>query len=86
MNIKILKEEKDYLEIEIDNLTIAEIIRNYLWKNKSVIFAGWKREHPSKSPVLIFKTKDNAKKILKESVEKLKDEVKELKQLAKKIK
>jgi len=86
MNIKILKEEKNYLEIEIDNLTLAEVMRSYLWKNKSTILAGWKREHPTKPIVLVLKTKGDAKKVLKESIEKLRQELKELKQIAKKLK
>ncbi|MBI5148137.1 hypothetical protein HZA33_00475 [Candidatus Pacearchaeota archaeon] len=56
MKTKILIDEKDYLEIEIDNLTIAELLRNELWKDDAVKQTAWKREHPTKNPVLIIKT------------------------------
>lgn len=57
MEVKYLKQEKNEAEIELDNLTIAEIMRAYLNKDDSVSFAAWKREHPTKNPVLKIKTK-----------------------------
>lgn len=66
MDIKILKEEKDTIEVEINNLTIAEIIRVYLNKDSSVSFAAWKREHPTKNPVLKVQAK-NPKKAIKDA-------------------
>ena len=67
MEFKILKEEKDSLEIELDNLTIAEILRVYLNKNPDVSFTAWKREHPTKKPILIVKGK-NPKKSIRDTV------------------
>lgn len=72
MEIKVLKNEKDYLEIELDNLTIAELLRKQLWNDSAVEVAAWKREHPSKNPVLVIKTKDkSAKKALQDCIAKL---------------
>jgi len=69
MNIEILKDEKNELEVQIDNLTIAEVLREYLHKDSSVEFAAWKREHPSKPPVLRIETKGkSAKKALQDAV------------------
>ncbi len=62
MEIKILKNTKDEIEVEVDSLTIAEILRVYLNKDSSVTFAAWKREHPTKNPVLAVKTKGKAAK------------------------
>ena len=52
-----LKDEKNEAEIEIDNLTVVELLRFYLAKDDSVSFVAWRREHPSKNPVLKIKTK-----------------------------
>ncbi len=52
-----MKEEKNEAEIELDNLTIAEVLRAYLIKDPAVEFAAWRREHPSKNPVLRIQTK-----------------------------
>ncbi len=72
MDIKIIKSEKNELEAEIGNLTIAEILRAYLQKDDSVIFAAWKREHPSKSPILLVKTKGKtAKKAITDAIAKI---------------
>lgn len=69
MEIKVLKNEKNELELETDSLTIAEILRVYLNKDSSVTFAAWKREHPTKSPVMLVKTKGKtAKKAVADAV------------------
>lgn len=67
MNINIIKQEKDSIEVEIDSLTIAEILRVYLNKDSDVSFAAWRREHPTKNPVLAVKGK-NPKKAIKNAV------------------
>ena len=69
MEIKILKSTKDELEVQIDSLTIAEILRVYLNKDSAVTFAAWKRKHPSEPPLLAVKTKGKtAKKAINDAV------------------
>ena len=69
MNIKIIQDEKDELKVEVENLTIVEILRVYLNQDSSVSFAAWKRDHPSKNPVLQIKTKGKtAKKALQDAI------------------
>jgi len=71
MEVKIIKYEKDELEIELDNLTVAELLRNLLWQDDSVELAVWKREHPIKKPHLVLKTKGkDSKKVLLSTIEK----------------
>ena len=62
MNINILKQEKGSLELTIDNLTVAEILRVYLNRN-GIEFAAWRREHPSKP--LLFRIEGDSKAIKK---------------------
>ena len=57
MEVKYIVDEKNEAEIELDNLTIAEVLRAYLAKDDDVSFVAWRREHPSKNPVLKIKTK-----------------------------
>ena len=69
MEIKVLKTTKNEIELEIDDLTIAEVIREYLHKDKSVEFAAWKRDHPSKPAILKVETKGkDAKKAIEDAV------------------
>ncbi len=69
MEINVLKSSKEEIELEIENLTIAEILRVYLNKDSDVTFAAWKREHPTKRPVLLVKTKGKtAKKAIDDAV------------------
>jgi len=69
MEINILKASKNEIEVEIENLTIAEILRVYLNKDSSVDFVAWKRAHPTEKPVLCVKTKTkSAKKAISDAV------------------
>lgn len=68
--LKVLKSESNELEVELDNLTLAEILRVYLNKDSGVTFAAWKREHPTKNPILKVKTKGKtAKKAINDAVD-----------------
>ncbi len=65
--MEILKQDKESIEVQLDNLTLAEILRVYLNKDSDVKFAAWKREHPTKNPILAVKSK-NPKKSIKDAV------------------
>lgn len=67
MDVKILKQEKNSIEVEFDSLTIVEILRVYLNKDPNVSFAAWRREHPTKNPHLAVKGK-SPKKSIKDAV------------------
>ena len=72
MVIKILSSSTNELELEVENLTLAEIIRVYLNKDDSVTFAAWRREHPTKNPILLVKTKGKtAKKAVDDAIKAL---------------
>ncbi|MCP6719543.1 MAG: hypothetical protein KJI71_04990 [Patescibacteria group bacterium] len=57
MDVNVLKSSKDEMDVELENLAIAELLRVYLNKDSSVTFAVWRRDHPSEKPVLVVKTK-----------------------------
>lgn len=67
MDLKILKEDKEEIEVELSNVTLAEVLRIYLNDNSDVSFVAWKREHPTKNPVLKVKAK-NPKRAIKDAV------------------
>lgn len=76
MNIEIVKDESDELELKIDNLTVAEILRSYLYES-GADFAAWRREHPSKP--LVFKIQGkNPKKLLSDAVNAIKKDCESL--------
>jgi len=69
MEINILKSTKDEIEIELENLTIAELLRVYLNKDSNVSFTAWRRKHPTEKPILVVKTKGKtAKKAINDAV------------------
>ena len=72
MNIEVVKAEKGEAEIKIDNLTVAEILRVYLYEN-GADFAAWRREHPSKPLVFKIESSDkNVKKAVADTVSAIK--------------
>jgi len=73
MEVKILKDEKNELDVEISSLTIAEILRVYLNKEGAKL-SVWKRDHPTKNPVLHIEA-DNPKKLLKKAIATLEKEI-----------
>ncbi|MBS3070928.1 hypothetical protein J4407_01345 [Candidatus Pacearchaeota archaeon] len=76
MEVNVLKSSKEEIELELGNITVAEILRVYLNKDDSVEFVAWRREHPTKKPVLVVKTKGKAaKKAVNDAIQ---DIVKEL--------
>lgn len=63
MEVEIIKQEKNEVELKVDNITVAEILRNYL-NEQSIEFVAWRREHPSK-PV-VMKIQSSGKTVKKE--------------------
>ncbi|MEK6792577.1 MAG: hypothetical protein AABX96_04915 [Nanoarchaeota archaeon] len=62
MNVEIISQESDKIELRVDNLTVAEILRVYL-NERGIKFAAWRRDHLTK-PV-IFKIESSGKTVKK---------------------
>ena len=86
MEINILKQSKDEMEVEVEGLTIAEILRVYLNKDSAVDFAAWKRKHPTEKPILKIKTKGKTvKKAITDAINSITKELDKLESDFKKI-
>ena len=84
MNIEILKSEKSEVEMKIDNITVAEILRVYLYQN-GADFAAWKREHPSKPAIFKIQTREGTvKKAVSGAIESIKKDCDKVAALIKK--
>ena len=57
MELRFLKNSKEEIEVELENLTLVELLRVYLNKDSGVSLAAWRRDHPSEKPVLKIITK-----------------------------
>lgn len=51
MEIEVLKQEKNEVELKLDNGTVAEILRVYLNK-QGCDFVAWRKDHPTKPIVM----------------------------------
>ena len=87
MEMNVLESSKEEIKVEFDDLTMAEILRVYLNQDSGVVFAVWKRKHPTEKPVLLVKTKgktakkaiDDAVKIITKELDKVDGDFKKLK-------
>ena len=69
MEINIIKDEKNELEVELNNQTVAELVRVYLNQDSAVKLGAWKSEHYSKPFVLKVVTEGkSAKKALQDAI------------------
>ena len=51
MDVQIISQESDKIELRVDNLTVAEILRVYL-NDQGIKFAAWRRDHLTKPVIL----------------------------------
>ena len=63
MQINVLKLDKDEGDLQIDNITVAEVLRVYLNK-QDVDFAAWRKEHPSKPIVMKIKSSNVSRSVV----------------------
>ncbi len=83
MMIEITKQEKNEIEMKIDNLTVAELLRVYL-NRQGVEFAAWRREHPTKPIIFRIQCKDSVKKEISEAVKAIEKDLGKIRELVKK--
>ena len=70
-----IKQEKNEIELKIDNTTVAEILRVYLNEQGSE-FAAWRREHPAKPALMrITSSGKTVKKEVSEAVAAIKKDL-----------
>jgi DNA-directed RNA polymerase subunit L len=84
MEIKILKDEKNEVELEMNNLTIVELLRVYCNKEGAKV-AAWKRDHPTKNPILHVEG-ENASKIVQKAIASIQKELDKYSEEFKKMK
>ncbi len=80
--MKVLKDESKELVIEFDtrDLTIPDLIAHELLADESTEFAGVSKDHPETgNAVLALKSKKNAKAELLKAIERIDEQVAELK-------
>lgn len=87
MKVNIIKDEKDNLVLELDNPTIAEVLRVYLNRDEGVSMAAWKGERPEKPVIFEIKTNGkSAKKALEDAIGHIEKETEKYLEEFKKIK
>ncbi len=68
MEVEIINQSKDLMELKVDNVTVAEVIRVYL-NEQGVKFAAWRRKHPTEPVIFrIESDKVTAKKAISDAI------------------
>jgi DNA-directed RNA polymerase subunit L len=62
MEVKMIKSGKDEVELTVDSITVAEVLRVYL-NEQGIKFAAWREEHPTKP--ITFKIQSSGKTVKK---------------------
>ena len=83
MKIDIVKQDKSSVEVSIDNVTVAELLRVYL-AEQGVDFVAWKREHPSKPAIFKLVSKEGTGKAAHAAVSAITKECERLRAVVKK--
>ncbi|MBI2451986.1 hypothetical protein HYV50_02825 [Candidatus Pacearchaeota archaeon] len=81
MNIEIVKQDKNEVEVKLDSITVAEILRVYL-NEHGVDFAAWRREHPDKPIIMRIQSDKSVKKEVSEAVSAIKKDLDKVSGLA----
>ena len=89
MEVSIVKEDKDFIEIEIagEGHTLCNILRDELWTLEDTSFASYNLKHPLiSSPVIALKSKKGKpKKLFLDAVESIKGKTNSLRSLLTKL-
>jgi len=84
MEVEIVTNEKNLMEIKVDNLVVAEILRVYLNK-AGVEFAAWRKEHPTKPLIFRIEVKNGTvKKAVSDVISDIKKDLSKINALVKK--
>lgn len=82
MNVKVLENEDTKLKIEVDDLTLVNLVNENIWEQKGVEVSAYAMEHPYLSqPVLTVRAK-NPKKALLDACQQAADDAKDLRKQA----
>lgn len=81
---KILKEDDGQMVIEINDLTLANLLAEYLWEVRGVKFAGMVREHPYLEKPKVIVSASDPRKSVESAAKKIAEDAESLKKHAKK--
>ncbi len=79
MEIRIREESEDMMKVEVNDVTLVNILNENIWKQRGIEFSVYNIEHPYlANPVITVRSK-NPKKALIDAADKIIDEVEVLK-------
>ena len=75
MEIKILEEGEEILKVEVDDVTLVNLLNEKIWKQRGIGYSAYNIDHPYLSkPVITVKSK-NPKKALIDAADRVIDDV-----------
>ena len=84
MEVEVLKQEKNEMEVKVDSVTVAEILRVYL-NQGGAEFAAWRKKHLTEPAILrIESSGKTVKKEISDAVSAIKKDLGKIVSLVKK--
>ena len=75
MELRILEESEDVLKVEVDDITLINLLNEKVWKQRGIEFSAYKIEHPYLSKPVITVRSKNPKKALIDAADKIIEDV-----------
>ncbi len=75
MNVKVIEEREDVMKVEIDDVTLINLLNEKIWKQRGIEFAAYNIEHPYLAKPVITVRSKNPKKSLIDAADKVIDDV-----------
>lgn len=73
------------MNVKLDDLTLAVLLNDYLWKQRGINFAAFSKRHPKLDKPEVIVRANNPKKKLKKAADKLVDDLTDLGKKVKKM-
>jgi len=79
VNVKLIEEKKDTLKVEIDDVTLVNLLNENIWMQRGIEFSAYNIDHPYLAKPVITVRSKNPKKALIDAADKIIDDVDTLK-------
>lgn len=75
MELRILEENEDVLKVELDDVTLVNLLNENVWKQRGIEFSAYSIAHPYLAKPVITVRSKNPKKALIEAADKIIEDV-----------
>ena len=75
MNVKVIEEKDSVIRVEIDDVTLVNLLNEKIWDQKGVEFSAYRIDHPYMSKPVITVRSKNPKKALIDAADQVAEDI-----------